>query len=241
MSNTVAIRIIKHYCNIAAVRYNFDPMSSFFSIQHIFFTALGYSVSYVEFIGTLTGLWCVWLAARDHILTWPVGLVNVSCFFILFWQLQLYADMFLQVYFFATGVYGWMFWYRKQPENEPVYALQFRQRLGLGLAALVLSGITGYIISRLHLWWPGIFEHPAAYPYTDSLVAVLSVMANILLAKRIWENWLLWVMVDVVATVIYFMKDVKFLGIEYFILLIIATMGLLKWLKTYRQQSIVTK
>ncbi|MGF6846185.1 nicotinamide mononucleotide transporter [Chitinophaga sp. W3I9] len=211
-------------------------MASFFSIHHIFFTTLGYPVSYVEFIGTVTGLLCVWLAARDHILTWPVGLVNVSCFFVLFWQLQLYADMFLQVYFFATGVYGWLFWYRKQPENEPVYALQPRHRWWLGIAALLLSAATGYVISQLHLWWPHVFEHPAAWPYTDSLVAVLSVIANILLAKRIWENWLLWVTVDAIATFIYFQKDVKFLGIEYFILLIIAAMGLAKWLKTYKQQ-----
>lgn len=232
--------IIKHSCNIVAVDLIYK-MASFFSIHHPFFTALGYSVSYIEFIGTLTGLLCVWLAARDHIFTWPVGLVNVSCFFILFWQLQLYADMFLQIYFFATGVYGWIFWYRKQPENEPIYALGNRQRWLLGGAAILLSAVTGFIISRLHTWWPDIFEHPAAYPYTDSLVAVLSVIANILLAKRIWENWLLWVLVDVVATIIYFQKGVKFLGIEYFILLIIATLGLIKWVKTYQQQSIQTK
>lgn len=216
-------------------------MDSFFSIQHIFFTALGYSVSYVEFIGTLTGLLCVVLAARDHILTWPVGLINVSCFFILFWQLQLYADMFLQVYFFATGIYGWIFWYRKKPEHEPVYALQRIQRWWLGVAAVLLSAATGFVISRLHVWWPRVFEHPAAWPYTDSIVAVLSVIANILLAKRIWENWLLWVTVDVIATYIYFQKDVKFLGIQYFILLIIAAMGLVKWWKTYHQQTLTVK
>ncbi|MFY0252432.1 nicotinamide riboside transporter PnuC [Chitinophaga sp. 30R24] len=213
-------------------------MSSFFSIHHYFFTVLGYAVSYVEFIGTVTGLLCVWLAARDHILTWPVGLVNVSCFFILFWQLQLYADMLLQVYFFATGVYGWIFWYRKKPQHEPVYALSVRFRWWLGTVALLLSIVTGFVISHLHLWWPGIFVRPAAYPYIDSLVAVLSVIANILLAKRIWENWLLWVLVDAVATLIYFMKEVKFLGIEYFILLIIAAMGLVKWIKAYQRQHV---
>ncbi len=211
-------------------------MNEFFSIQHIFFTALGYEVSYIEFIGTFTGLLCVWLAARDHILTWPVGLVNVTCFFVLFWQLQLYADMFLQIYFFATGVYGWIFWFRKQPENEPIYALKVSTRWLLGALSIVLTACTGFVISNLHNWFPAVFEHPAAWPYTDSFVAVLSIFANILLAKRIWENWLLWVTVDIVATVIYFQKNVRFLGVEYFILLIIATMGLIKWVKTYQKQ-----
>ncbi|HVI43634.1 MAG TPA: nicotinamide riboside transporter PnuC [Chitinophaga sp.] len=213
-------------------------MSDFFSIDHYFFTVLGYAVSYVEFIGTATGLLCVWLAARDHILTWPAGLINVSCFFILFWQHQLYADMFLQVYFFATNVYGWIFWYGKKPEHEPVYALRNPRRWLLGSMTLVLTVLLGWAISRLHVWWPQVFSQPAAYPYTDSLVAVMSVVANILLARRIWENWLLWILVDIVATAIYFSKGVKFLGVEYFILLIIAIMGLVRWLKTYRKQAV---
>ncbi|WP_160711406.1 nicotinamide riboside transporter PnuC [Chitinophaga solisilvae] len=208
-------------------------MIDFFHVNNHFFTALGYPVSYIEFIGTVTGLICVWLAARDHILTWPAGLINVSCFFLLFWQLQLYADMFLQIYFFATGVYGWIFWYHKKPENEPVYALANSHRWVLGIITLLLSACTGWVISRLHIWWPSVFVHPAAYPYTDSLVAVCSVVANILLAKRIWENWLLWVLVDAVATIIYFKKGVMFLGVEYFILLIIATMGLVGWVRAY--------
>ncbi|MCW3463207.1 nicotinamide riboside transporter PnuC [Chitinophaga nivalis] len=211
-------------------------MTAFFSITHYFFSIGGYAVSYIEFIGTVTGLLCVWLAARDHIFTWPVGLMNVSCFFILFWQLQLYADMFLQLYFFATGVYGWIFWLRKQPEQEPVYALSRQQRWWLGIAAVILSALTGWVISQVHNWWPQTFRQPAAYPYVDSIVAVLSVIANILLAKRIWENWLLWVIVDVIATMIYVKKDVLFLGAEYFILLIIAAAGLLKWYRSYRQQ-----
>ncbi|NIG53126.1 nicotinamide riboside transporter PnuC [Chitinophaga sp. Cy-1792] len=211
-------------------------MGDIFSIQHILFTVLDYQVSFIEFFGTLTGLLCVWLAARDHILTWPVGLVNVSCFFILFWQLQLYADMFLQIYFFATGVYGWIFWYTKKPENEPVYALSVRARYWLSALVVAATATAGFIISNLHNWFPSVFEKPAAWPYTDSLVAVLSVIANILLAKRIWENWVLWVTVDVIATVIYFQKNVRFLGMEYLILFIIALMGLIKWVKTYKQQ-----
>lgn len=212
-------------------------MAAFFSTDHIFFTLWGYAVSYIELIGTVSGLLCVWLAARDNILTWPAALINVTCFFLLFAQIQLYADMLLQVYFFITGVYGWIFWTRQQPASEPVYALAGKQRWWLGAVAITGTLLMGYSISRLHLWMPGTFRQPAAWPYTDSLVAVLSVIANILLARRVWENWVLWIIVDIVAVLIYFQKGVKFLALEYFILLIIAVAGCMKWLQEYRQQE----
>jgi len=76
------------------------------SIENICCTLLGYSLSYVELVGTVTGLVSVWLAARANILTWPVGIINVLAFFILFYQVRLYSDMALQVYFLATTIYG---------------------------------------------------------------------------------------------------------------------------------------
>ena len=73
---------------------------TFFDINTIAFEVIGYPVSYVELIGTLFGLISVYFASRANILTWPTGIINEFFLFILFFQVQLYADMFLQVYFF---------------------------------------------------------------------------------------------------------------------------------------------
>ncbi|MBK9960819.1 MAG: nicotinamide mononucleotide transporter [Saprospiraceae bacterium] len=84
-------------------------MYEFFNVGHTMFSLLGYPVSYMEFVGTVFGIAGVWLAAKANILTWPVGLVNIILFFLIFYQVQLYSDMFLQIYFFMISLYGWFF------------------------------------------------------------------------------------------------------------------------------------
>ena len=79
----------------------------FFDIENIVLQFLGYPVSYVELIGTLFGLASVYFASRANILTWGTGIVNEVFLFLLFFQIQLYADMFLQIYFFVVTLFGW--------------------------------------------------------------------------------------------------------------------------------------
>ena len=73
----------------------------FFDIENIFFTTLGYEMSYLEFFGTIAGAVAIWLSAKAIVWSWPIGIINVVLFFFLFYQVQLYPDMFLQVFFFV--------------------------------------------------------------------------------------------------------------------------------------------
>jgi nicotinamide mononucleotide transporter len=82
----------------------------FLEIGNIAFTVRGYPVSYVELIGTLSGLISVYFASKANILTRGTGIVNEVFLFILFFQVHLYADMFLQAYFFVVTIYGWRNW-----------------------------------------------------------------------------------------------------------------------------------
>src|SRR6267154_5789259 len=67
-------------------------------------------MSYLEFFGTIAGAIAVWLSARGNVWSWPIGLINVTLFFFLFFQVQLYPDMFLQIFFFVTNLMGWYRW-----------------------------------------------------------------------------------------------------------------------------------
>ena len=90
----------------------------FFNIESVFFEIWGYPMSYLEFFGTVAGGVAVWLAARANIWSWPIGLINVTLFFFLFFQVQLYPDMFLQAFFFVTNLMGWWRWAHPNPEEE---------------------------------------------------------------------------------------------------------------------------
>lgn len=208
----------------------------FFDIGNIAFQVLGYQVSYVEFIGTLFGLVSVYYASRANILTWSIGIVNEILMFILFFQVQLYADMFLQVYFFVVTLYGWYQWNRNTSENK-ISAISLKNRIKLGIIIAMGSFLMGYLINNIHLYLPQYFKVQAAFPYIDSFVMVLSIVGCILLAKKKIENWYLWLVVNAICIVLYFKKEVYFLSLEYVIFLLLAYYGLYHWKKQLNLQS----
>jgi len=205
----------------------------FFQINNIAFEILGYPVSFVELIGTFFGLISVYYASRANILTWSTGIVNEVFLFILFFQVQLYADMFLQVYFLIVTLYGWYNWNTKSIDSK-IYETTNRTKLLLLSAIILCSLISGYIFTNIHLYLPTYFKIKAAYPFIDSFVMISSIISTVLLAKKKIENWYLWITVDVICVILYYKKGVYFLSIEYFIFLGLASYGLYNWKKQLR-------
>ncbi len=203
---------------------------TFFDINNIAFETIGYQVSYVELIGTLFGLISVYLASRANILTWATGIVNELFLFILFFQVQLYADMFLQVYFFVVTLYGWHNWKQKS-EKGSITLTDLKTRIWLVSIITVSTIFSGFLFANIHLYLPNYFQTEASFPFTDSFVMVLSIVATVLLAKKKIETWYIWILVDVICVCLFFKKGIVFLALEYLIFLGLATYGLLNWKK----------
>lgn len=203
-----------------------------FDIHNIITSVFGYELSYVEFLGTLFGLISVWFAAKENIMTWSTGLINVICFFAIFYQVNLYSDMFLQFYFFITSVYGWVTWRNQNKKAKPISLLTNKQRI-VTLFIIVCSTIFfGFFVRNIHLLLPRLFSMPASYPFADTFIAVSSVVATVLLAKRILENWFLWITIDIISVFVYAKKHIYFISIEYAIFFLLASYGLFRWIKT---------
>ena len=217
---------------------------SFFDINNIFFELWDYPMSYLEFFGTIAGGIAVWLSARANVWSWPIGLINVTLFFFLFYQVQLYPDMFLQVFFFVTNLIGWWRW--KHPktgeENKKlelrVSYMPLKQMIVLSIMGLIGTVLFGSFASRLHEILPVIFSKPSAFPYLDSFVTVMSIVATYLMIQKKVECWILWIVIDALATYLYFAKGIKFVGIEYFVFCFLAAFGLWNWMKEERKYRI---
>ncbi|HMP99047.1 MAG TPA: nicotinamide riboside transporter PnuC, partial [Cyclobacteriaceae bacterium] len=200
----------------------------YFDIEYTFFELWGYPMSYIEFFGTLAGGIAVFLAARANIWSWPLGLINVTLFFFLFYQVQLYPDMFLQVFFFVTNLLGWWRWAHPKPYEEDrkrelkVSWMQRKHLLLLFLLGLAGTFAFGSFAARLHEIFPIIFNKPSAFPYLDSFVTVMSIITTFLMIQKKIESWVIWIIVDVVATYMHFMKGIKFVAIEYLVFCFIA-------------------
>lgn len=181
-------------------------------------------MSPIEIIAVVFSLACIWLAVKKHPLNWPVGLVGVAAYMMLFWQVKLYADMLLQLVFIAQGIYGWYNWMkRKDSETEiQVSYLNNRQRLFYVVLIPLIAFAWSYML---------VHYTDASTPYVDAFVATLSLVANWLMAKKKTDNWALWILADIIYVGLFWYKELYLSSGIYVIFLILASKGLIDWNK----------
>jgi nicotinamide mononucleotide transporter len=221
-------------------------MPDILDIKTIFFTLWGYPMSYLEFAGVVSGGIAVWLSARANIWSWPIGAVSVVLFFFLFFQIQLYPDMFLQVFFLITNIQGWWRWTHPRPgeENEQselkISRMPVRQILTWSAMGLLGTLALGTFAQNLHLWLPLVFSQPSAFPYLDSFTTVMSIVATYMMIQKRVECWYVWLLVDIILTYVYYVKGVRVVSVEYGIFCLIALQGAYLWTREYRSYSAQT-
>jgi nicotinamide mononucleotide transporter len=175
---------------------------------------------------TLTGLLCVWLTTKENIWCWPIGLINVGCFFVMFYEAKLYADMTLQILFFILSIQGWVVWLTKRQNANvrPTKRLSTRMMLILPIILILATIAWGYVLTHYT---------DASIPYLDAFIATLSIIAQFLLSSKILENWYVWIAVDVLSVGMYLYKDLYSVAFLYFVFLVLAIIGMISWKKTY--------
>jgi len=144
-----------------------------------------------EIVGVLTGILGVWLTTRQKIWCWPVGIVSVAAFIVVFFRAKLYAAMGLQVVYVGLLAYGWHAWLHGGEGQVALRVSRLPRRLafGLAVAAAAATGIAGYWLRA---------RTDEAMPYLDGFTTSFSLVAQWMQARKYLENWLLWVVVDVV-------------------------------------------
>ena len=176
----------------------------------------------LQIAGVLLSILAVWLTTRENPWCWPVGFVSLAPFVVVFYQARLYADMGLQVVYMLVCLYGWQQWLHGGPGNGtlPVSRTPLRaaSRLAaLGLAGAALLGLT-------------LYRHTdASLPFWDSSTTSFSLVAQWMQARKWIENWVLWIVVDVVYVGIYGYKRLFPTAGLYAVFVGLAVLGLVEW------------
>ncbi|RZK61541.1 MAG: nicotinamide riboside transporter PnuC, partial [Hymenobacter sp.] len=192
----------------------------------------------LEVAGVLTGIACVWLAARSNIWNFPAAIVSCALYLLIFTQNRLYSDAGLQLAFIGLAGYGWWAWLRRQrparppgPGPEPTAELLPITRTSARLWAGLLGAGLVYALGAGYL-----FAHytDAALPYYDSATTAVSLVAQYQLSRRKLENWALWIAVDVVYVGMYWHRGLALTSLLYAVYLGLAAYGGWEWWRTAR-------
>lgn len=181
--------------------------------------------NWLELLGLISGLLCVWLLIRENILTFPLGLIYAVITVVVVARAGLFADVLLNLYYVAMNAYGWYFWLRgggaRRSDNQlAVAVLPPPQYLSLGLITLFGTGLMG--------WYFASFT-AAALPYPDSFTTVASFVAMWMSARKYLESWILWFVIDVVQVGLYLLKGINEYALLYLVYLVMAVLGWLRW------------
>ena len=179
-------------------------------------------MSALEWVAVGFGVVSVWLTVRENPWCWPLGIVNVALFAVLFWRERLYADAGLQLVYVAVCAYGWWAWLRGGPGEGPLRVTRVPRRASLVLAAAgaLLALALGFGLKR---------ATDAAFPFWDAGTTAFSLVAQWMQARKWLENWIVWIVVDVVYVGMYLGKGLNLTAALYAAFVALAVLGLRTW------------
>jgi nicotinamide mononucleotide transporter len=182
--------------------------------------------SYLEIIAVFFGILSVWYARKENIWVYPTGIVNVLIYVYLCYFAGLYADMGINAFYFVMSVFGWYNWSRRD-ENRlhvPISNLNVKQWTLYTVLTGVSFGVIYYVLSHFT---------DSTVPVFDSFTTSLFIVGMWLMALKKIENWLFWILGDLLVIPMFAMKGLAFTSIQYIVFLVLAIMGYVEWRKRF--------
>lgn len=183
----------------------------------------------LELIAVVTGIAYVALAARAHISCWLFAFISSCISFWLVWEANIYMQSVLYIYYIAMAIYGWQQWRNQSQVADGIAIVSWRWQQHV-LALFVIT-----ILALLSGTWLGMYTE-SAHPYIDSLVTWGAVITTWMVAKKILQNWLYWIVIDTVSIFLYYQNGLTFYTVMFATYTVIAAFGYYHWRQSYLTQ-----
>lgn len=192
---------------------------------------------YLEIIGAVSGLIYLYFSVNQKVWLWPVGILSSAFFVFVFFSSQLYADMSLNIYYLGVSIYGWYHWLRRKDnashESIKIAVLLVKNWIEYLFITVVLATCFSWIL--IHI--PGkIGWQPSSVPLWDAFLTAGSIVATWMLARKVLEQWLWWIVIDSISVGVFIYKDLYFTAGLFVVNTIMAIVGYIKWRKDYKLQ-----
>jgi nicotinamide mononucleotide transporter len=188
--------------------------------------------SALEFIAVLAGIASVWFSKKEHILVYPVGLINTIIFVYISIKGHLLGEASVNIYYTFMSIYGWWLWTRKNDKQQTILQIQFSTNKEL-LQQLLFFAVF-YIVLYTALYYAKASFAQGAIPWADALSSAAAYTGMWLMAKKKVESWYWWIATNICSIPLYFVKGYVFTSVQFAVLLVLAIAGLIEWRKKAR-------
>lgn len=186
------------------------------------------ALGWLDWIVTLTALVYVVLSARNNSWCWPFGIVSCTLWAYASYGYGLYSDVLLQVFYVATGFWGWYNWQKGNAQGGaiPISRMTPKAHLWYISVGIVAGGLLGYLFSNT----------AAAATYWDAYTTIFSVLATVMLVRRQLENWGYWVIIDLAYAGLYYSRGAVLFALLMIIYTLIAGYAYRTWWRQFETQ-----
>ncbi|TDO29303.1 nicotinamide riboside transporter PnuC [Sediminibacterium goheungense] len=184
----------------------------------------------LEFIAVIAGIASVWFSRKEHILVYPVGLVNTIIYIYLSLKGQLFGEASVNFYYSVMSIYGWILWTRKDAYTQTRILHITNSSKKEWIQQLAFFGFFYLLIFILLHWLQKGFA-PEAIPWADAFASASAYTGMWLMAKKKTESWIWWIATNMASIPLYFVKGYVFTSVQFLILFVLAIAGLIEWKK----------
>ena len=187
--------------------------------------------SLLELVAVVFAVAYLVLAVKENSLCWYAAGISTLIFLFIFWDVKLYMESGLQIYYLAMAFYGWYQWRDAQTETVSLRVSKWRAKQHIVALVLIaaLTFVTGSLLNS---------GTDANMPYLDSFTTWASVVTTFMVARKILENWLYWLVIDSVSIYLYLDRELYFTSLLFAIYIVIIFFGWFAWNRSYRQREI---
>lgn len=180
----------------------------------------------LEIIAIIFGFLSVWYSKQENILVYPTGIINTAIFVYILFIYDLLGDMLINAYYFAMSLFGWYYWTRKDANNNVIPVTKTTKSEYIWSVVIfvltTLFVIIIYILNNKFNTWTA---------YVDTLTTAIFFVGMWLMAKKKLENWIYWIIGDIISISLYLYKGLMFTSFQFLLFTVIAIYGYKAWKK----------
>ena len=183
------------------------------------------NINFIEMTATILAIAYLLLAIKQNILCWYAAFCSSILYIFIFLKADLYMESFLQVFYALIAIYGWRKWKQSNANlsNSSIISMKITEHFVFIFFILVLTLLSGFLMSYTQ----------ANFPYLDSFTTIAAIFTTFLVAKRILENWLYWIIIDSCSIYIYLEKSLYITSFLFMFYLVLALFGYFSWRKFF--------